>query len=138
MAAKHSTQTERDSMRAMILAGGGTAEQADALSTAVEGLAGLDLDLRDLKGAVHNTFVIAGRDPRVKAAKAERSLALAREAMESGRKIIISPNVRPKHLAYTMATVNSVEATRVNVTTLFGEHLALAPSLVSALAPEGA
>jgi len=90
----HTTDSERQNVLSMVTAAGGSPEQAEALSAAVEGLGLLDLDLRELKAAVHNTLVVAHRDPKVKAARNERGLAIAREALERGHYVVIGMTVK--------------------------------------------
>lgn len=104
----HTTATERENVRSMITMAGGTAEQADALSAAVEALAGLDLELAELKGAVHNTLVVANRNPEVKQAQEARGLEVARNALKNDLNVQISGRVSPKRYAYMIGKVTAI------------------------------
>ena len=90
----HTTASERENMKGMIVGAGGTPEQAEALSAAVEAIAMLDVDLREWKGAVHNTLVVAHRDPAVKQARNDRGLAIAKDAKARGHYVVIAMNVK--------------------------------------------
>lgn len=124
-------QSERDFVRNALR--GVTPAKVDALLSAWEDVIGepVDLDLRDvLNVGLHNLAVIAHRDPAYKARRAERGLATARAAKESGAKVQISPNVSPRSLAYMIGSVESIDGQSVTVKGWDGKPQRFAASLI--------
>lgn len=107
---KHTRETEIESAMEYGL----DRETAEALFDAAGRAFASGADLKDMKRTFHNMFVVAGRDPKVKADAAAAKLANAPD-LKVGDRVLGLKNIRPKYVCTVQGTVSYVEDGKVTI-----------------------